>query len=64
MFRLRNLFLKNYMNRDIRNYRDEIIRRLTMLYSEGSVEIQMGRYATEKDIQARINKIGNFRLAK
>ena len=54
---------KRFMNRDIRNYFDLINKRITMLYSEGSVEVQMGLYETEKDIQARIARIGNYRLA-
>jgi hypothetical protein len=54
---------KKFRNRDIRNDFDAINKRITMLYSEGSVEIQMGLYETEKDIQARIDRIGNYQVA-
>jgi hypothetical protein len=47
----------DYSNRDIRNNFSDINRVLTMNYSSGSVELQMGRYVTEDDINSLEEKI-------
>ncbi|MDR0303388.1 MAG: hypothetical protein LBH98_01275 [Chitinispirillales bacterium] len=53
---------KPYVPRDIRNLFPEISRQTTMLYSEGSVEVKMGRYVEEDDIKASLDKIRNYRF--
>jgi hypothetical protein len=49
-----------YSNRDIRNNFSAINKSLTILYSAGSVELQLGRYVTEKDLVSKEEKFKNY----
>jgi hypothetical protein len=49
-----------YLNRDIRNNFSAINDSLTRLYSTGSIELQSGRYATEKDLISKEEKFKNY----
>jgi len=49
-----------YLNRDIRNNFLAINDALIKLYSAGSVELQLGRYVTEKDLVSKEEKFKNY----
>jgi hypothetical protein len=49
-----------YLDRDVRNCFPDISRWLTMSYSSGSVEVQMGRYVTESDVRSLEEKFKHY----
>jgi len=49
-----------YLSRDIRNNFQAINDSLIRLYSTGSVELQLGRYVTEKDLVSKEEKFKNY----
>ena len=57
-----NILKKKFGKIDIRNNFAKTNKILTMLYSSGSVEVQQGLYATQNDINARIEKLKKYRF--
>ena len=50
----------SYLDRDIRNNFPNIERTLVKLYSTGSVELQVGCYVTEDDVNSLEEKFKNY----
>lgn len=50
--------------KDIRLFFAEIGKHITMLYSKGSIEVQVGQYVESKDISALDEKYKNYSFIK
>jgi len=49
-----------HSDRDVRNNFSDISNFLTRNYSSGSVEVQLGRYVTEKDLNSLEEKFKHY----
>jgi len=57
-----NMLKRKFGKIDIRDNFAKTNKILTMLYSSGSVEVQQGLYVTQRDINARIEKLKKYRF--